>query len=312
MRKINYKSALLAALLLLMVFVPVKGAASSEEYEIYYVNQSETELKSRRFRPQADAGEALIKEFIEALNQQEESSGRKRLLPEHVEIQRYVLREGGELALVFSEGYKEYGIGREILIRTGVVRAFTQIPDVQSVEFYVGSDPLTDSRGNRIGALSVSNFSEIASDAMESYRYDKFTLYFTNKDGTKLLPEVRTVYYKRSIPKGRVALEQLIKGPMEKGHYPTLPDSVTLQSITIADKICYVDLNRVFRDKSLNLSDSLILNSVGNTLIANTNANKVEITVDKEKDTELSEGTNLYQYIKWNEELIGTEDEETE
>ncbi len=311
MSKMRGKGALLGVILLLLLGVPVCGTENTEEYEIYYVNQSETELGSQSFSPEASSGEALVQEFVDALNQQEETSARKRLLAENVQIDRFVLRDGA-LSLVFNDAYTEYGIAREILTRNGLVRVFTQIPDVNTVEIYVGTEPLTDSKGNRIGALSLGSFAEIASDSRESYRYDKFTLYFADKDGTKLLPEVRTVYYKRSIPKGRVALEQLIKGPMEKGHYPTLPDSTLLQSIAVEDQTCYVDLNQTFQDKALDLTDDLILGSVANTLIASTEVGKVQITVDGEKEVELKEGTSLYQYLKWNEALIGTEEEETE
>ena len=46
--------------------------------------------------------------------------------------------------------------------------------------------------------------------------------------------------YKRSIPKERIVLEQLMKGPLEKGHYPTIPENTEVLNVTIADSLCYV------------------------------------------------------------------------
>ena len=55
-------------------------------------------------------------------------------------------------------------------------------------------------------------------------RYDTFTLYFADKSGKRLLKETRNVCYRRTLPKERVVLEQLAKGPLEDGHYATIPE----------------------------------------------------------------------------------------
>ena len=44
--------------------------------------------------------------------------------------------------------------------------------------------------------------------------------YFTDKSGQKLVKEQRTVRYKRSIPKERIVLEQLMKDRWKKGITP--------------------------------------------------------------------------------------------
>ena len=58
------------------------------------------------------------------------------------------------------------------------------------------------------------------------YRYDTFTLYFADKSGKKLVKEERNIYYRRTLPKERVVLEQLAKGPMEEGHYAVIPEKI--------------------------------------------------------------------------------------
>ena len=54
------------------------------------------------------------------------------------------------------------------------------------------------------------------------------------------MKETRNVYYRRSLPKERVVLEQLAKGPMEEGHYATIPDSsLVLSVITDGQDLLY-------------------------------------------------------------------------
>ena len=114
------------------------------------------------------------------------------------------------------------------------------------MKFYVGNTELTDSKGNPIGTMDNSSFVELWGDDRDAYGYDTFTLYFTDSTGEKLVEEERSVYYKRSLPRERVILEQLIKGPMEKGHYPTLPENTEVMSVTTSDRVCYVNFSQAF------------------------------------------------------------------
>ena len=103
------------------------------------------------------------------------------------------------------------------MTRDGVVQTFLQIPDIHKVQFTVGGQPLTNSRNQEVGEMTSDTFAQYTGKDKESYRYDTFTLYFTDKNGKNLVKETRNVYYRRSLPKERVVLEQLAKGPMKKG-----------------------------------------------------------------------------------------------
>ncbi len=61
--------------------------------------------------------------------------------------------------------------------------------------------------------MTDSTFVEVSKKNEDNYRYDTFTLYFADKSGKRLLKETRNVYYRRTLPKERVVLEQLAKGP---------------------------------------------------------------------------------------------------
>ena len=151
--------------------------------------------------------------------------------------------------------------------------------------------------------MSADTFVEVNSLDKDAYRYDTFTLYFADKDGKKLIPETRRVYYRRSIPKARVALEQLANGPMEKGNYPSISSSSTLLGVVLADGICYADFARNFTEQlPEGITPEMAVWSVAHTLIANTNVSKVEIMIDGKSEASFGE-LDLYQFFSWNEEL---------
>ena len=95
------------------------------------------------------------------------------------------------------------------------------------------------------GNMNADTSAEFTGTEPDAYCSNTFTLYFTDKSGQKLVKEQRTVRYKRSIPKERIVLEQLMKGPLEKGHYPTIPENTEVLNVTIADRICYVAFDGV-------------------------------------------------------------------
>ena len=102
-----------------------------------------------------------------------------------------------------------------------------------------------------VGEMNADTFASMSTIDMDAYRYDTFTLYFVNEAGNRLTEESRTVYYRRSIPKARVALEQLALGPMEEGNNPTIPKETEVLSVTTADGVCYADLGNSFVEERM-------------------------------------------------------------
>ena len=90
---------------------------------------------------------------------------------------------------------------REILVRAGVVKSFLQVPGITAVRFTVENEELLDSRGNPVGDMTEDTFAEFTGNEPDAYCSNTFTLYFTDKEGTHLVKEQRTVRYKRTIPR---------------------------------------------------------------------------------------------------------------
>ncbi len=284
----------------------------SKDYYIYCLDSTDTVLERMSFVPSDESRETLLPELMQRLNSRDDTMTFHRLLPDNIEISSYEIFND-ILQVVFDETYSEVASGRELLIRAGVVKTFLQVPGIMAVRFVIGNSPLKNSRGEEVGEMTSNTFVEFGLSDRDAYRYDTFTLYFADDTGKKLLPESRTIYYRRSIPKGRVALEQLINGPIASGNYPTVPPDTLLISIQCSDNVCYVDFNSIFLEEALpNVEDEVIIQSVAATVLDATGMDKVQITVNGTEDVKLKEETSLYRFITKDAKYFPSEEEEEE
>ena len=307
-------SALLLAVLLCVVFsgctVEVeKEEAEPSKYNFYYMNKSETSLKKEPYNPKEETRESMVKELMQRLGNREAPEDGIPLLPGKVSPDSYDMEEN-VLVIDFSAQYNEMSKAREVLTRAGIAQMFLQIPDIKKIRFTVEGQDLLDSRNEKVGDMTLDSFVEFSGKDTDSYRYDTFTLYFTDKSGKKLEKEVRTVYYRQNLPRERVVLEQLAKGPMEKGHYPTIPSkSVALSAVT-ADRICYINMNRGFQEEALDIGENIQIYSVVNSIVDSCEADRVQISIEGSLTGNLKGSMPLYTFYEKNEELIEPEPEE--
>ena len=290
--------------------VSASGNETGKEYYVYCLDSTDSVLERAGFIPADESREKLLPELMQRLNSHDDMNGYHRLLPENIEIISYEILDD-ILQVVFDEAYSEIGSGREILIRNGVVRTFLQVPGIMAVRFMIGTYPLKNSKGEEVGEMTSNTFVELGLSDRDAYRYDTFTLYFADQTGRKLIPESRTIYYRRSIPKGRVALEQLINGPIADGHYPTLPPGTNLIAIQCADNVCYVDFDSVFLENALpNVEAEVIIQSVAATALEATGTDKVQITVNGAEDVKLREDVSLSRFITKDSKYFPADKEE--
>ena len=302
----------------LLLCIAVSGCTIEEEsrqkedskYRFYYLNSSETGLESEPYTPKEESADFMLPDLMSRLNAKEDSLSGISLLPEEVEISSYQIEET-VLNVEFNSRYKKMSAAREVLTRAGIVKTLVQIPGIETVKFYIGQEELKNSKKEPVGEMNENTFAEVSSKDIGTYRSDTFTLYFTDKEGKHLVEEKRKVFYRHNIPKVRVALEQLAKGPMEENHFQTIPEDTRLLNVTVADGACYIDLNPVFVDYALtNVEESIPVYSVVNTALAACDAEKVEISIAGQREVVFRENMNLYNFYKWNEDIISGKDKE--
>lgn len=65
-----------------------------------------------------------------------------------------------------------------------------------------------------------------------------------------------------------------------------------------------MDYNSVFQDYALDVSEQVAVYSVVNTLIAATDVDKVEISIEGNKEVTFGQNMQLYKFYEWNDSLL--------
>jgi len=282
------------------------GKTDEEEetgYQIWYMNQEETRLEYENKELQAKNTEGLLKEALEVLREQPANEKLKPALPENIHINSYTV-EHNQLYLDFSAEYLEMPKVYEVLCRAALVRTLCQIPEIDYIGFRVDGQALIDLSGNAVGLMNQDQFIENAGDEINAYKTADLTLYYANAAGDKLVKQRVAMEYNSNISLEKLIVERLIAGPPFEGAYPTIPENTKLVSISTKDGICYVNLNEGFLETGYNVAEGIPVYSIVNSLIENTDAQKVQISINGETNLLFRERINFDTIFEKNEELV--------
>lgn len=294
---------LLLAIPLLMAGCRKQQQMDESGYRIWYINQDETCLKYENKELQSKNEEGLLREMMEVMRETPTDDKLKPVIPEDVELLDFDF-EHNQLYLDFSPEYKKMPKVYEVLCRAAIVRTLGQIDGVEYVDFQVNGEPLTDLEGKEIGLMNEDQFIENAGEEINAYKTADLTLYFSNKAGDKLVEQRVAMEYNSNISLEKLIVEQLIAGPPFEGAYPTIPSETKLLNISIKDNICYVNLDEGFLGTGYNVIESIPVYSIVNSLIENTDAQKVQISINGETNRMFRESINFDTIFEKNEGLI--------
>ena len=294
---------LLLTIPLLMAGCRKQQQVDESGYRIWYINQDETCLKYENKELQSKNEEGLLREMMEVMRETPADDELKPVIPEDVELLDFDF-EHNQLYLDFSPEYKKMPKVYEVLCRAAIVRTLGQIDGVEYVDFQVNGEPLTDLAGKEIGLMNEDQFIENAGEEINAYKTADLTLYFANKAGDKLVGQRIAMEYNSNISLEKLIVEQLIAGPPFEGAYPTIPSETKLLNISIKDNICYVNLDEGFLGTGYNVIESIPVYSIVNSLIENTDAQKVQISINGETNRMFRESINFDTIFEKNEGLI--------
>ena len=294
---------LLLAIPLLMAGCRKQQQVDESGYRIWYINQDETCLKYENKELQSKNEEGVLREMMEVMRETPTDDELKPVIPEDVELLDFDF-EHNQLYLDFSPEYKKMPKVYEVLCRAAIVRTLGQIDGVEYVDFQVNGEPLTDLEGKEIGLMNEDQFIENAGEEINAYKTADLTLYFSNKAGDKLVGQRVAMEYNSNISLEKLIVEQLIAGPPFEGAYPTIPSETKLLNISIKDNICYVNLDEGFLGTGYNVIESIPVYSIVNSLIENTDAQKVQISINGETNRMFRESINFDTIFEKNEGLI--------
>ena len=286
-----------------------QGEEETEGYKIYYVNPEKTKVVSEPVEVEATHAADILEELLRGLYDQPKGDESSYLLPEDVEFLDYSF-EQDVLWLNFSKEYKDMDRTEEVLIRASIVRTCVQVPGVNYVGFLTEGDELVNSYGEPIGLLNAESFVENSGSEINTYQLAHMTLYFSNDTGDGLVKENRSVYYSTSMPLERAIVEELLKGPKEEDHYPTLSSETKILGVTVSDGVCYVNLNQAFSNMALNQQEEIPIYSITNSLVESGSVSQVQISINGDTKLMYRENISLDQFFRKNTELVLEETDE--
>lgn len=300
-------------LLLLLAFFLVRLLKhQSQEYHGYYIfclDANETKVKFEQYKPKSSKTEALIQEFLDQMQQEPADISMKKAIPDNVSLDEFLLSDQGELSLYLDSAYGNYEGVTEILRRAAIVKTLCQIKAVDSVQFFVAGQPLTDSNSDAIGFMTADTF--IDNTGGESYQQSTtLNMYFSTTDGNALSVVPVEITYDATIPLEQMTVEQLIKGPYaiegvtEDQVLATIPKGTVLNSITVKEHTCYVDFSSEFLNKPDQVSPEVAIYSVVNTLVELPTINKVQFSIDGEQVLLYNDTINFGEVFERNLDLV--------
>ena len=296
---------LLTGILLLMAGCRIKEQQQEEDtgYQIYYINKEETSVVTESYEPEAQTTEGLIDELLQQLKTNPTDTEEKSAIPKNVSVSSWEI-ENGQLSLHFGSGYQEMNRLYEILCRSAVVRTLCQIPEVESVTFLIGDNPLMNLDETPVGQMTADSFVENTGDEINTYTDTTLKLYFANKAGDKLVEEQVDVRYSSNMSVEKLVVEQLIRGPITKDIYPTIPPETKVLSVSVKDGICYVNLNDGFLEQGYDLTEAVPIYSIVNSLTEIPGISKVQILVNGETNRVYRESIRFDTAFERNLDLV--------
>lgn len=281
-----------------------KQTLGEGEYWIYYLNSSMTKLVPNAYKP-AGHKDALVAELMAQFMKVPPAADCQPALSDKVIYQssRYKDRV---LYLYFDANYTTMKPEREILCRAALTKMLTQLDGVDYINIYCGDQPLMDRSGNPVGMLAGGDFIMNTSN-VNAYEKTELNLYFTDETGGKLVKETREVVHSVNTSLEQLIVEQLIAGPGQEGHFPTLPADLKILNLTVNDSVCYINFDSAFLSMKLESNEYIPIYSIVDSLCEGTTVTKVRIMVNGSQDVMFKDVISLNMAFERNDDYMEKE-----
>ncbi|MEY8427672.1 GerMN domain-containing protein [Lachnospiraceae bacterium 46-15] len=273
-------------------------------YQIYRVNADGTVLEPEDYTPQASGGDALIQEFVDRLGEVPAQVGHKKAIPDGVGITS-VKRTEQNLRVDFNGTYSKMDNITEVFCRAAVVKTLVQVPGVDTVEFTVNGQELADIQGNPIGVMSDDSFIDTKGEGINSYHSASLVLYFADKDGKKLVKEMRNIHYSSNESLERLVVEELMEGPVNEQLCRTVPADTKILDVAVEKDTCIISLDKAYGQAAgTAVTPEAAVYAVVNSICENCDVDKVQIKIEGESGAKFRNAVDLSHELTKNEEIV--------
>ena len=290
---------------LLFVFTGCgKDGKEDSEYQVYYLNMENSKILSEAYDSNAKTGEELIAEFLERLQMAPDSRKLRTTIPQSIEVKGFTQNDD-LLTIDFGKGYGNLSPSEEVLVRAAIVKTVLQESSISRVSFTVETEPLCNKSGSLVGSMNKDSFVENPGKQINTTIETQLKLYFANANGTGLVEESREVHYSTNISVEKLIVEQLIEGPKKAGRKATIPAETKIISVTVAEGVCYVNLDASFYNQNAEIKEEVVLYSIVNSLSELQGINKVQIAVNGDTKGKCRYTYELSKMYEADKSLIG-------
>lgn len=303
----KFKSILCVISLLTVCILGGIGCSKKDDngYDIFYKNGAGNQLITVKYESETDDTLQLAKELIDQMRATQKKSGYVCLQPEYVVVENVIL-ESDVLSVYFNKGYNDMPEEAELLLRAGLVKTVTQIPEIQYVQIYVENVVAQYSDGKTMWFLEADDFVDDSVSGMASIEWREVDLYYANSLGDKLIRKRQKIAYSKNVSLEKVVMERLINGPSDNDSEPTLPANLKLLSISVVDGVCYVNLDSSFLTEMVNVSSELPVYSIVNTLCSLKGIDSVKIMINGDTTKAYRDTVVLDSNLQFNYDIVGS------
>ncbi len=290
--------------------------AKADGYGIYYTNVEATTLERRNYQTTATDFDGILNELIVQM-QTPPTAEVISAFPSGVRITGCTMGVDN-LTVDFNADYLSMNNVEEVLLRAAIVKTLTQLPGVFYVSITVDGQPLQESDGSTIGPMNEDTFIDVQGSGINTYHYMTVGLYFASSKGDKITRELRNIFYTEEPDFTKVIVEQIVRGPANSKLLPIVSPDVKVNSVTVSEGICTIDLSEEFLDtyKKRVKPESALYAIVNAVCDQCDNVDRVVFTVEGSQDVKFRDEISLNQEFERDATLIdpaeGTLEPETE
>ena len=249
-----------------------------DRYSIYYLNREETKIAEFAYYTDTKEPMKVLGELLQVLGQTPQNVGYHETISNFM-ITAFSINDN-VVQISVDDHYSDLSPTTEVLTRAAIVRTLSQIDGITYVSMKQGNHDLTDHTGAVINAMTADQFVDNAGNEINTYENVNLTLYFASENGKYLIKAIRSVEYNSNISVEKLIVEKLIGGPIGEGLYPTINSDTKIESVTVKDKICYVNLSEDFLNQQYNVLPEVTIYSLVNSLVELESVNKVQIAIN--------------------------------
>ena len=269
------------------------NANNMQKINLYFTDHENSKILSETREVIVEDSESLPRIAVQELLKGPTNLEMKRAIPEDTRLID-IKQEGMLVTVNFSKEYYKTGDIGEIVERFSIVNTLCDLPNVQKVKILVEGKELTSPKGEPFGFLDKDDVL-ITSPSSEEKK-TKLTLYFSDSESQFLIEEKRQVAVKDNEKIEKHVIQELIKGPQDKGLLKTVPPETEVISIETKEGTCFVNLSQDFKLKHWGGSTGEIMTiySIVNSLTELPHINKVQFLIEGKK-------VEVFQHMVFNE-----------